>query len=131
MFIRNNRDENAHAEFKRSRSEVKAYNRKAKSKYFRSKCDAHVRNNKQLWNVTHQKHIKIEPACSIDSLADTFARVVTDSSRPFILPIPSHPPSCRSRLTCFQPVLVETVHSLLLGLQVSKATGSDGIPASL
>lgn len=133
-FIRNNRDETAYLEFKLARSHAKLYNRKAKSKYFREKCEMYVGKSKQLWNVintvTCRKNTRAEPACSVQTLGDVFADTVTDSSRPSLLPIPTHDPPCAHRLR-FAPVSVEKVQSLLSRIRVSKATGSDGIPGSL
>ena len=133
-FVKDHRNETAYLEFKCARSRAKSYNRKLKSEYFREKCEIYAGNSKQLWRVintvTSRKRTRVEPACSVQTLANTFADIVTDSSRPCSLPIPSYDPPCTHRL-CFQPAPVEKVQSLLSQLKVSKATGSDGIPGFL
>ena len=106
-------------------------NRQLKSEYFIHQFQEHRHNPKAQWNMTHALSGRIKPRTEakapLSELAKTFTSVVTDSSRPQQLPIPSGPQPVLS-LGAFCLVPSDTVLKHLQHVNPGKATGSDDIP---
>ena len=106
-------------------------NRRLKSEYFINQFQEHRHNPKAQWNMINTLSGRIKPRTKakapLSKLAKTFTSVVTDSSRPQQLPIPSGPQPVLS-LGAFRLVSSDTVLKHLQHVNPGKATGSDDIP---
>ena len=96
-----------------------------------SACSENNSNPRQMWSVINQvtgrSRQHQEPACPMDAVTTAFHKVITDTSRPQSLQIPSGPPP-QQCLISFPLVTVREVERLLRSINTTKATGSDDIP---
>ena len=81
--------------------------------------------------LTSRLKKKVIPACTVDSLGQTFIDIVTDNSRPPQLAVNPEVVTKENQFTTFCKVTEERVRQHLEKIQVSKATGSDGISGML
>ena len=106
-------------------------NRPLKSEYFINQFQEHRHNPKAQWNMINTLSGRIKPRTEakapLSKLAKTFTSVVTDSSRPQQLPIPSSPQPVLS-LGAFRLVSSDTMLKYVQHVNPGKATGSDDIP---
>ena len=96
-----------------------------------TQCSENNSNPRQMWSVINQvtgrSRQHQEPACPMDAVTTAFHKVITDTSRPQSLQIPSGPPP-QQCLISFPLVTVREVERLLRSINTTKATGSDDIP---
>lgn len=121
------------------RREGKLANKRMKSAYLIKKFKALKNNPKKQWSLLNslagRQSTRHQPRAPLPELTDTFGAIVHDATRPLALQAPTQPngrdPGLPT-LAAFSPVSVETVHSLLKGLNANKCAGSDGIlPSTL
>ena len=114
---------------KTTRRVARQLDRRLRNKYFVDKCD--TSSSHKLWSVidkvTGRVKLHRDPQASLQDLSKTFGDVVTDSKRPQVLH-PPFGPSMLSSLFEFQLCTEVQVRDLLRHTDVTKATGSDGIP---
>eukprot|EP00117_Sycon_ciliatum_P015849 scpid74239/ scgid15537/ RNA-directed DNA polymerase from mobile element jockey; Reverse transcriptase len=130
-WLANKGDWAAHQDFKRARSACSNAYRRKRNEYFRTQCSENNSNPRQMWSVINQvtgrSRQHQEPACPMDAVTTAFHKVITDTSRPQSLQIPSGPPP-QQCLISFPLVTVREVERLLRSINTTKATGSDDIP---
>lgn len=109
-------------------------NRQLKQEYYQDQLTRVRGKPGQTWKVinhiTGRTRSSPAPQCSAAELGNVFANIVHDPHRPTCL-VPPVGPELVCGIRQFSPVSIASVRKLLQNLNSQKATGSDGIPASL
>ena len=131
-YIKQHRDADAYAVFRKARTEAHEYNRRRKSEYFLQQCALYGNQPKQMWRVINQvtgrKKQKGSTNCPADVLGKYFHSIVTDTTSADEATNVHTPRDGGSTFAYFHKVTEETVQCLLANISPSKATGSDGLP---
>lgn len=132
-WLDNPSDSQCHEQFRAVRADVKRMSRKLKAAYLTRVFKSNSSNPRATWktlnSLTGRNRQHCAPAVTPVELAHQFQSVVTDVCRPAELEQPNGPDS-QASLTDFAPTTPEDVQKLLSRVNINKATGSDGIPAS-
>ena len=128
-LMRDVKNDNLRQLHRSARAEARKLDRRLRNEYFMAASS--TTDQRKLWSVintvTGRQRRHHDPKVSAQELSNAFGEIVTDVHRPHQLKTP-HGPQMERNFSAFREVAVADIAACLSHLDVSKATGSDGIP---